>query len=316
MAEITEDQRFEQIIHKIAPRSRLLRAWPLKGGISAWMTALEIERPDGQTGRMILRQPGDAALAHNPRAAEDEFRLLQIIHSLGLTTPRPFYLDQTGQILPTPFFVIEYIEGRPEFAPEDITNFSAQMAAHLAKIHQVSGANPDLAFLPRQTNDLTTLIVPRPAQMNQSLDEGRIRDTLQAAWPFPRPNPPVLLHGDYWPGNILWQDDRLAAVIDWEDAHLGDPLKDLAISRLDLLWIFGVEAMNSFTQAYQSRMAIDYTDLPYWDLYAALRLVRMAGADLTGWAAFFPPFGRADITEQKIREYYRYFVDQAFAGLQ
>ena len=58
----------------------------------------------------------------------------------------------------------------------------------------------------------------------------RIRDMLASAWPFPRPNPPALLHGDYWPGNILWKDGRLAAVIDWEDACLGDPLVDLAMA--------------------------------------------------------------------------------------
>ncbi len=62
-------------------------------------------------------------------------------------------------------------------------------------------------------------------------------------------------------------------------------------------------------------MAIDYSNLPYWDLYAALRLVRLAGADLADWAAFFLPFGRGDITEQTIREHYRYFVDQAFEKL-
>ena len=35
--------------------------------------------------------------------------------------------------------------------------------------------------------------------------------------------PHRLLHGDYWPGNVLWQQGRLAAVLDWEDAALGGP---------------------------------------------------------------------------------------------
>ena len=62
-------------------------------------------------------------------------------------------------------------------------------------------------------------------------------------------------------------------------------------------------------------MAIDYTNLPYWDLCAALRLIRLAGSDLAEWAAFYPPFGRHDITEQTIRENYGYFVAQAFETL-
>ncbi len=105
------------------------------------------------------------------------------------------------------------------------------------------------------------------------------------------------------------------AVIDWEDAKLGDPLTDLAISRLDMVWIFGIEAMNTFTDHYKSMMAIDYSNLPYWDLSAALRLIRLAGSNLAEWAAFFLPFGRPDITEQTMREDYKLFITQAFEKL-
>jgi aminoglycoside phosphotransferase (APT) family kinase protein len=105
------------------------------------------------------------------------------------------------------------------------------------------------------------------------------------------------------------------AVIGWEDARLGDPLIDLAISRLDIAWIFGIDAMTAFTHHYQSTMAIDYTNLPYWDLCAALRLVRLAGSSLAEWAAFFAPFGRHDITEQTMRKDFKLFITQAFDKL-
>jgi hypothetical protein len=82
------------------------------------------------------------------------------------------------------------------------------------------------------------------------------------------------------------------------------------------VWIFGIDAMLSFSHHYQSIMAIDDTNLPYWDLCAALRLVRLAGSNLAEWAAFYPPFGRHDITEQTIRENYRFFITQAFEKLE
>jgi aminoglycoside phosphotransferase (APT) family kinase protein len=285
MTVFAEDQKFEQLVQKLAPQSKLLRTWSLKGGISAAMTALEIERPDRQTSRMIVRRPGDATLKRNPRAAEDEFKLLQLAQSLGLATQRPYYLDQAGAVFSTPCLVIEYIEGQPEFAPADLTDFIPQVATQLARIHSVDCTNQDLSFVPRQANGFAATFGPQPAQLNESLDEGRIRDTL-------------------------------VAVIDWEDAKLGDPLIDFAVSRLDILWIFGLDAFRSFTRRYESMMALDYTNLPYWDLYAALRLVRLAGADLAEWAAFFAPFGRHDITEQAIREHYKFFVDQAYEKLE
>lgn len=276
------------------------------------MTALEIELPSGETRKLILRQPGAATLQHNPRASEDEFRLLQITRSLGLASPAPVYFDPSGQIFPTPYLVIEYIEGQADFAPWDRIAYVHQAADHLAQIHRANPLNLDLSFLPPHPQGIAETVIQRPAHTNPSLDEGRIRNTLSAAWPIPRRNNPALLHGDYWPGNLLWRDRRLVGVIDWEDAALGDPLADLAISRLDILWIFGREAWHAFTQQYLSNAAIDSTCLPYWDLCAALRLTRLAGPNLAEWAAFFHPYGRQDITEQTIREQYRFFVEQAF----
>jgi aminoglycoside phosphotransferase (APT) family kinase protein len=310
-----ENNAFEQLVQQIAPRSTLLRTWQLKGGISAEMTALEIAGPDGQTRSMIVRQPGAAALEHNPHAARDEFKLLHLTQSLGLATPTPYYLDQSGTIFSTPYLVLEYIEGKPEFAPAHMAPFIIQLATQLARIHSVDCTHHDLLFLRRQAQGCPETLGERSTNVDTSLDEGRIRDTLEALGPLPRRNASALLHGDYWPGNILWQDETLVAVIDWEDARLGDPLVDLAISRLDIGWIFGIEAMNAFTRHYQALMAIDYTDLPYWDLCAALRFVRLAGSHLPEWAAFFHPFGRRDITEQTIREHYRRFVMQAFEKL-
>lgn len=41
------------------------------------------------------------------------------------------------------------------------------------------------------------------------------------------PERPALLQGDTGPGNFIYQDDHLSAILDWECAHLGDPMEDL-----------------------------------------------------------------------------------------
>jgi aminoglycoside phosphotransferase (APT) family kinase protein len=143
-----------------------------------------------------------------------------------------------------------------------------------------------------------------PAQPDASLEEGRIRAALAPAWPLAPRNAPALLHGDYWPGNLLWRDGRLAAVLDWEDARLGDPLADLGNSRMEILFALGAEAMAAFTRQYQALTALDYTDLPSWDLAAALRLA----GKLAGW-------GLDAATEATMRERHRWFVAQAVAAL-
>jgi hypothetical protein len=44
-----EDKKFEQVVQKLDPQSKLLRTWELKGGRSAQVAVLETLRPDGQT---------------------------------------------------------------------------------------------------------------------------------------------------------------------------------------------------------------------------------------------------------------------------
>jgi aminoglycoside phosphotransferase (APT) family kinase protein len=136
------NKKFERVVREIEPESRLLRAWELKGGVSAQVTALEIERADGRTQKMIVRQHGEVDRKHNPQIAADEFRLLQLLQSAGLAVSGPYYLDQSGEIFSTPYIVIEYIEGKPEFSPSNLPDFISQLATHLSRIHRVDGSKP------------------------------------------------------------------------------------------------------------------------------------------------------------------------------
>lgn len=301
MTESKEDDKFEKVVQKIDPRSRLLHTWKLKGGVSAQMTALEIERPDGHRQKMVVRQHGEVDRKHNPQIAADEFRLLQLLRAHGLAAPMPYYLDQSGEIFSTPYDVLEYVEGETEFAPSKLSDFLFQFAAHLSRIHQIDASRSDVAFLPKFEERVARLLRERPAQVDEALDEGRIRNVLEKAWPLPQRNTLVLLHGDFWPGNILWRDGHLVAIIDWEDAALGDPLADVANSQLEILWAFGSDAMQDFTQQYQAMTSIDFTNLPYWNLYAALRPI----SKIAGW-------GLGDLAEKNMRERHRWFTAQAF----
>lgn len=310
-----DNPKFAQITQILAPQSKLRQTWILKGGLSAEMTALEIETPDGQITRMIVRQHRDGQRKSGQRKAEDEFKLLQALKALGVVTQVPYYLDLSGQIFAAPFLVIDYIDGHMDFAPADLDHHIRQLAAQLVQIHSINGSTIDLSFLPKRISEASQIERKQEGQLDSSLEEGRIREALAQSGSLPSRNKTTLLHGDFWPGNTLWHDGQLMAVIDWEDAELGDPLIDLAISRLDIAWIFGLAARDVFTQQYQSQMPLDYTHLPYWDLHAALRFIGWTQGNLTEVAAFFASFGRHDIREQTIKDDYRYFVTQALKKL-
>ncbi len=304
MTAAQDDDKLAQLVRKLDPQATLRRSWELKGGVSAQVTALEVEQLDGQIKRMVVRRYGARDLAQNPHVAAAEFKLLHIAQAAGIAAPAPYYLGRAGDIFATPYTVIAYVEGAPDFSPSDVAGCVSQMAAHLAAIHRVDGSRPALSFLPAQEEICATTLARRPAQLDDALSEGAIRDALAAAWPLPCRNKPALLHGDYWPGNILWQDGRLMAVVDWEDAARGDPLADLANSRLEVLWAWGIKAMRLFTHYYRATTALDASALPYWDLYAALR----PASKLSTW-------GLDDAAETAMREEHRLFVTQAFDAL-
>ena len=297
MDDAQREDAIRQLVRRIDPGGTLLRTWRPAGGGSAEVTALEVGRQDGQSTKLIVRRHGEVDRRRNRQIARDEFKLLQIAQSHGLAAPKPYVLDESCRLFPTPLLVIEYVDGAPEFMPADLAGYLAQAATQLAKIHGVR-RTPDLSFLPGYDRGLGE----RPAVLDASLGEERIRDALASAWPVPQVNQSVLLHGDYWPGNLLWRDGRLVAVVDWEDAAVGDPLADLANSRLEFLWSFGTEAMDTFTDHYRSSTTIDVANLPYWDLCAALRPC----SKMSAW-------GLDGATEQRMRERHQWFVAQALS---
>lgn len=295
----TGDDRFERVVTRTLPGYRLRRAWPLAGGVSAEVTALEVERPDGIRETVLVRRHGPADLRHNPRIARDEYRLLWIARAHHLAVPRVFGYDESGDILPSPYIVLEYVVGEAVFDPADLGSYADQLAEHLARIHGVA-ATPALDFLPR----LGRGFGEPPAMLDEELGEARIRDALERAWPLANENPATLLHGDYWPGNVLWRDGTLVAVIDWEDARIGDPIADVANCRLELAMTLGEDAVRAFTDAFRARSTLTFADLAYWDLVAALRPC----GKLAGW-------GLDRASEERMRAAHARFVEQALSHL-
>lgn len=301
----------EMIARRIVPNGTVRDVCVLQGGISASMTLLEITSPDGQTRRVVLRIPSESVLKECPSAAADEFRTIRALFQAGVRVPEPLLLDESRTDLPTPYMLLAYVEGAPLYDPRDRCAYEHRRAEELARIHALDISRSGLASLRRRPHAFASRFRGRPSDISGSLDQERIHGALQPFWDSPPHNTPVLLHGDLWPGNLVWNDGELTAVVDWEDAEFGDPLADLAICRLDSLLILGREPMEAFTERYLSATGINTAHLPCWDLCAALR----AAPAIATWAAHFPALGRPDITEESMDAALQEFVENALARL-
>jgi aminoglycoside phosphotransferase (APT) family kinase protein len=290
----------ERLVETIRPGCALLRAWPLEGGVSAQVTALGIEHPDGRTERLVIRRHGAIDKGHNPDIARDEFSLLVMLHQAGLAVPKPVYLDSANHIFPTPYIVVEYVDGSTEIAPAVLPDALRQMAVFLARLHALDLGQHGVQFLSHREQPVGSIL----QHLRHTPNADRIRAALDARGPFAPMGESVLLHGDFWPGNIMWRDGRIAAVLDWEDAAIGDPLADLAGCRLELIWKIGSGAMADFTTRYISMTSIDLTDLPFWELHVA-----------SGAAAHLSEWGLDPATEADMRLKTNAFLERAASDL-
>lgn len=306
MRPVLVDEELHGILSRAFPGCRVVACQSLSGGISARAVAVELMLADHGWRHVVVRRPKRGTREEALRVVEHEHALLTRCAALDISAPRPCFLDALTAAL-----VLEHVPGAPDFQPIDPTAMMEQMATQLARIHRVP-LGPELAFLKLRRDSAERLLLEAPSELDASLDEARVRAAIGPLWPWPQHNADVLLHGDYWPGNLLWNDGKLAAVIDWEEAERGDPLADVALSRLDICWAFGDAAMHAFTEHYRAQTQLDWRNLTRWELCIALRPM----SNLTRWASVYasPPISRPDIDEHSMREGHGRFVAEAMKG--
>jgi aminoglycoside phosphotransferase (APT) family kinase protein len=96
---------------------------------------------------------------------------------------------------------------------------------------------------------------------------------LRALEIFHRPapdEPPVFIHRDFHPGNVLWTGARPSAIVDWLHGCLGPASVDIAHCRLNLWLDIGPQAADGLLDAYRAIGVELPTHNPYWDIADAM----------------------------------------------
>lgn len=276
-------------VRSLDPTARLVSVDRLEGGVSSDARKLVFETDRGIEA-VVERRP--RVMPGKPPPAERaalEAALLARLPDLGVPAPR------LRRFEPPDTLVLDFLEGGTEPPPGAPASLIGPMAQALAALHRL-GAEHSLPAMRTFTDPLPDLKAWRPDLFGPG--------AVQAPACPPFAGPPRLLHGDFWMGNLLWREGRLAGLLDWEDACLGDPMAELAAARCDLHSRFGVHAADDLAKAYADLAPVDRARLAWWDLY-------MPTAQLTfmdGWG--LPPDDlvrvRTAMTERR---------DQALAAL-
>ncbi|WP_157683593.1 phosphotransferase family protein [Microlunatus soli] len=293
-------------LRRMAPGARLVDVRELPGGMSAQITALDVDFPDGSR-TVVVRQYGPKNIAADPRPASTETTLLGSLRAAGIPVPAPLYADDGTDLLGGPFCVVEFISA--DGPPADWSDAVAEQVVDvLTRLHRLPVTTVGTLLAP-YADRIDRWLAQPPEQPDEAMRESRIRTVLAENWPRRRELPSRILHGDFWPGNTMWADGRLRSVIDWEDAAIGDPRSDLANLRLELTWAYGPDAAEDATTRYLDSVADlgagepATDDLALWDLAAASRPVgRLAewGLDPATWEEFLRRY--QDFVDRALRQ--------------
>lgn len=232
------------------PELALLSFSPLPGGFGK-QTYLFAVRGRALDGEFVLRRdPHIPVFDNDCHRIDREYAVIAAVHGRGFPAPDVVWLDTEHALLPGGDFLVMRRAagsgGGSVFAATGSLSedFSRLLAGILARLH----ALPALPELDHAADSINARRWAMPLRdcVQAYLDDWLALYRSEGHLPSPTisallrwvgdnvpdaPGRPVLLHGDIGFHNLLLDDGRLTAVLDWEFAHLGDPAEDLAYVR-------------------------------------------------------------------------------------
>ena len=199
---------------------------PIPEGHSGFTYWVELE---GRRG--VLRLPPPGARIAGPADIPRQARIMAALNAQGLPVPAIVATSEAPVVDGRPFVLMEAIHGDRVDQAIDGGSDPLQLASSAVDVLRRFQAVPrentgiggeDPMPLEGEVARWTWLMERAPAELTGQAP--RLARLLAERQPLPRP--PVLVHGDYHFGNMLFDGGHVTAVVDWEIAQLGQPLLD------------------------------------------------------------------------------------------
>jgi aminoglycoside phosphotransferase (APT) family kinase protein len=199
---------------------------------------------DADGWRAVLRKQPGMRLAKSAHAIDREFRVLKALAATDVPVPQAYHYHEDASLLGTPFYLMEWLEGRvfteyatPGLTPAQRSELYASMCETMAKVHRLDFRAAGLGDYGREGNYFRRQI----SRWSELWAEYRKDDAdnpdldRMIAWLSERVPDSELLalcHGDFRIGNMMFHptEQRVIGVLDWELSTLGHPLVDVAFN--------------------------------------------------------------------------------------
>ena len=284
---INEEKLKEIISSKIDRELKIKKIERLSGG--AAQETYHIECIKGQDTRSLAfrRRAGGKYkdINNDGPGLRGEAFLMRCAKEVGVPTPQIYYVLSRDDGLGDGF-IMEWVEGE-------------SLGRKILRDQQYSTIRPKLAYECGRLAARIHSIDVFKTELQELLPTLSPKDYVQQTWSryksFGAPQPTIdyvgcwlmrnlpkyhrstLVHNEFRNGNFLISTDGIVAVLDWEIAHIGDPMRDLGWLCTNT-WRYGenlpVGGFGSYEQLFQgyedeSGISVDLTEVRFWEIFGA-----------------------------------------------
>ena len=245
----------------------------------------------------VLRKKPPGKLLPSAHMIEREYRVFTALADTDVPVPKAHLLCEDASIIGTPFYVMDFIEGRvftdntlQELAPAERTQVYDEMNRVLAALHSVDYVAKGLTDYGKPGNYFERQVRRWSDQyLASKTDEIASMENLMVYLKenLPQDETTTIVHGDYQLYNLMYHptECRVLAVLDWELSTLGHPMADLAYNCMKYHQagefaplVFGgqtgIPTEEEFVAQYCERTGRNRVD--NWDFYLAFSFFRLA----------------------------------------
>ena len=303
--EVAPRQRFDEaalaayLERTIADFGSDMTVQQIRGGASN--PTFLITTTDGAASkRYVLRKKPPGQLLASAHQVDREHRVMKALEGTGVPVPRMRHLCEDDKPIGTPFYVMDYLEGRvfrdatlPERTPAERAAIYDELNATLAKLHQVDYVARGLSDFGRPGGYFERQVARwikqyRGAESEHIPAMEKLIEILPGM--IPDDQSVSIAHGDYRLENTMFHptEPKLIAVLDWELCTIGHPLADIGYN--GFMWhsdsphwgtlqgvdfkTSGIPSEADYVAAYCRRTGRD--NIPNWNFYVAFGVFRLA----------------------------------------
>jgi len=257
--------------------------------------------------RWVMRKKPPGKLIKGAHAVEREYRIMETLGKVGFEVPTMHVLCEDNDVIGTPFYIMEFCEGRIVANTLEDVPKSDRKAAMFAMVHTLGDLHKFdpteiglmegkpygklTGFYERQIATMKRTSEAQVAAAKGKLSQmARMDDLLQAFAANMPDDESAIVHGDFKPDNNILHptEAKVIGLIDWELSTIGHPLSDLAnftlpyssppdhfYGSIDLSPDSGIPSLDELMQEYCKAAGRPYP-IPNWKFFVAFAWLRLA----------------------------------------